>query len=233
MNRPQPARKSMSTAPSPALLPTAKRVAKRSAKSTDEAPVRSRELPEVRRAMLIEATTRSIAKYGYPGTTIERICEEAGVSRGLINHHFGSKDELILQSYRQLCDEWAYYTQDMMDGSLEPEDAIRAAVSKNFNPAMFKQEFLSIWLGFYSVIPKNPDLKRLDRALYKQDLTNFQTQFERLAAKRKLKIDARLQAIGLMSLMEGLWLQWSLDPKSFSVDEAKAVCLGSLAHLLG
>ena len=58
-------------------------------------------------------------------------------------------------------------------------------------------------------------------------------QFERLATKRKLKIDARLQAIGLMALMEGLWLQWSLDPKSFSVDEAKAVCLGSIAHLLG
>ena len=98
---------------------------------------------------------------------------------------------------------------------------------------MFKQEYLGIWLGFYSVIPKNPELKRLDRALYKQDLTHFQTQFERLATKRKLKIDARLQAIGLMALMEGLWLQWSLDPKSFSVDEAKAVCLGSIAHLLG
>jgi TetR/AcrR family transcriptional regulator, transcriptional repressor of bet genes len=217
-----------------ALSPLAKRPTKRTAKSApDESQARSRELPEVRRLMLIEATTRSIAKYGYPGTTIERICDEAGVSRGLINHHFGSKDELILQSYRKLCDEWAYYTQDMMDGSLEPEEAIRAAVSKNFNPAMFKQEYLGIWLGFYSVIPKNPDLKRLDRALYKQDLANFQTQFERLAAKRKLKLDARLQAIGLMSLMEGLWLQWSLDPKSFSVDEAKAVCLGSIAHLLG
>jgi TetR/AcrR family transcriptional repressor of bet genes len=209
------------------------RTAKRSAKpALAEAPARSRELPEVRRQMLIDATTRSIAKYGYPGTTIERICDEAGVSRGLINHHFGSKDELILQSYRKLCDEWTYYTKDMLDGTLEPEEALRAAIAMNFNTAMFKQEYLSIWLGFWSVIPKSAELKRLDRALYKADVNKIQTLFERLAAKRGSKIDARLQAIGLLGLMDGLWLQWSLDPKYFSVDEAKAVCLGSIAHLL-
>lgn len=187
----------------------------------------------MRRKSLIDATTRSIAKYGYAGTTIERICTEAGVSRGLINHHFGSKDELILQSYKQLCDEWAYYTQDMMEGGGEPEDVLRAAIERNFNTRTFKPEYLSIWLGFYSVIPKSPELRKLDRALYRLDLKNFEALFERLARKRGVTLNARLQAIGLMSLIEGLWLQWALDPKSFSVDEAKAVCLGSVAALLG
>lgn len=195
--------------------------------------LRSRELPEVRRKSLIEATTRSIAKYGYAGTTIERICTEAGVSRGLINHHFGSKEELILQSYKQLCDEWAYYTQDMMEGGGDPEDTLRASIERNFNPRTFKPEYLGIWLGFWSVIPKSPELRKLDRALYKLDLKNFEGLFERIASKRRLALNPRLQAIGLMALIEGLWLQWALDPKSFSVDEAKAVCLGSVAHLIG
>ena len=194
---------------------------------------RSRELPEVRRKLLIEATTHSIAKYGYAGTTIERICDEAGVSRGLINHHFGTKEELILQSYKQLCEEWAYYTQDMMiDGEAEPEAALRAAIERNFSPKLFKPEYLGIWVGFWSVIPKSAELRKLDRALYKLDLKNFQHLFERLNARRKLTLDARLQAIGLMALIEGLWLQWTMDPKSFSVEEARAVCLGSVAHLL-
>jgi len=195
--------------------------------------VRTRETPEVRRAMLIEATTRSIAKHGYASTTIERICEEAGVSRGLVNHHFGSKEELILQSYQQLCSDWAYYTKDMVDESSEPELALRAAVERNFDPKLFKREYLSIWLGFWSAIPKSAELRKADRALYKMDLQIFQRLFERLAAKRGLKLDARLQAIGLMALIEGLWLQWSLDPTSFTVEEAKDVCIGSIAHLLG
>ena len=36
-----------------------------------KATTRNRETPEVRRRLLIEATMRSIAKYGYAGTTIE------------------------------------------------------------------------------------------------------------------------------------------------------------------
>ena len=196
-------------------------------------PSRTRESPDVRRGMLIDATTRSIAKYGYAGTTIERICDEAGVSRGLVNHHFGSKEELILQSYKQLCADWAYYTQDMMDEASEPEVALRAAISRNFDPKWFKRDYLSVWLGFWSAIPKSSELRKLDRALYKLDLKIFQNLFERLGAKRGVRLDARLQAIGLMSLIEGLWLQWSLDQTSFTVEEAKAVCMGSVAHLLG
>ena len=65
---------------------------------------RLRETPDVRRRQLIDAAMRSIAKYGYAGTTIETICDEAKVSRGLINHHFGSKEELIRQSYKALRD---------------------------------------------------------------------------------------------------------------------------------
>jgi AcrR family transcriptional regulator len=210
--------------------PRVRRVAKAPAAAAGAA--RTRETPDVRRGMLIEATTRSIAKHGYAGTTIERICDEAGVSRGLINHHFGSKEELILQSYKQLCADWAYYTQEMVDPNGEPEDALRATIGKNFDPKMFKREYLVIWLGFWSAIPMSAGLRKLDRALYKDDLGTLQELFERLAAKRGLRIDARLQAIGLMALIEGLWLQWSLDPKSFSVEEAKAVCLGSVAHLL-
>jgi len=109
----------------------------KSASSPATGPSRTRESPDVRRGMLIKATTRSIAKFGYAGTTIERICDEAGVSRGLINHHFGSKEELILQSYKQLCADWAYYTQEMVDPTGEPELALRATIGKNFDPKMF------------------------------------------------------------------------------------------------
>jgi len=200
--------------------------------SAAAASARTRETPEVRRGMLIQATTRSIAKFGYSGTTIERICAEAGVSRGLINHHFGSKEQLILDTYQQVCDEWAYYFKDISDGATEPEDALRTLIEKNFNPIMFKPEYLSIWLGFWSVIPKTPELKKLDRALYSSDLKIFENLFEKLASKRKLKVNPRLEAIGLMSLMEGLWLQWCLDPKSFSVAEAREICLGAMAKFL-
>ena len=101
---------------------------------------RNRETPEVRRKLLIEATMRSIAKFGYAGTTIETICSEAQVSRGLINHHFGSKEELIRQSYKALRDEWMAATHGSVPEQADPEDRLRAMIRVSFGPTMQSRE---------------------------------------------------------------------------------------------
>jgi len=196
------------------------------------AAVRSRVQPEVRKRLLIDATTRSIAQYGYSGITIERICAAGGVSRGLINHHFGSKDELLLQSYKTLCDHWTAYALDGMKDMADPADALRSCINKNFDEAMFNPQQLRIWLGFWSVIPKSPKLQKLDRALYQLDLKIYQDVMERLARQKSLDIDARAQSIALMALIAGLWLQAALDPQSLSATQARALCLNAVAHLL-
>jgi transcriptional repressor BetI len=201
-------------------------------KPAKPAAVRSREQPEVRKRLLIDATTRSIAQYGYSGITIERICAEGGVSRGLINHHFGSKDELLQQSYKTLCDQWKAHALDGMKDMDDPADALRSCINKNFDDAMFNPQQLRIWLGFWSVIPKSPKLQKLDRALYQLDLKIYQDVMERLAQKNGLDLDTRAQSIALMALIAGLWLQAALDPQSLSAAQARAMCLNAVAHLL-
>jgi AcrR family transcriptional regulator len=190
------------------------------------AGTRNRETPEVRRRLLIEATMRSIAKYGYAGTTIETICEEAQVSRGLINHHFGSKEELIRQSYKALRDEWVAQTH----GSLaehydDPEDKLRAMIRVSFGPTMFRQEYLGIWAGFWSAIGKSPALRKLNRELFDQDREAYEGIFAEIARKRGKPVDARRAALTVIALIDGFWLEWCLDPKSFTAAEAEDACL--------
>lgn len=187
---------------------------------------RNRETPDVRRKSLIQATMRSIAKYGYPGTTIEKICEEAQVSRGLINHHFNTKDELIRQSYKELCDEWTFQTQDMLiDSYRDPKEKLQAMIRVSFGPTLFKQEYLGIWVGFWSVIGKSPSLRRLNRDAYNQDRDAYEALFDSIAKEHGKEINARRAAISLIALIDGLWLEWCLDSKGFSPEEAEAACL--------
>ena len=54
---------------------------------------------------LIEATILCMATYGPAGVSIERITDAAGVSRGLVRHHFGNKRQLLLEAFRRLADE--------------------------------------------------------------------------------------------------------------------------------
>lgn len=55
--------------------------------------------PELRKSHLVEATLKCLKQHGFQGASIRKICAEAGVSVGLINHHYGGKDELVAEAY--------------------------------------------------------------------------------------------------------------------------------------
>jgi AcrR family transcriptional regulator len=57
------------------------------------------------RARIREAAMRHFADHGFERATIRGIAEDAGVSSGLVRHHFGSKKAL-----RDACDDWLLRT---------------------------------------------------------------------------------------------------------------------------
>ena len=192
---------------------------------------RNRESPDVRRKLLIQATMRTIAKYGYPGCTIEKICGEAKVSRGLINHHFSSKDELIHQSYKELCEDWNLHLEQGLQALAgEPEQQLHFAIRYNFAPRQFKRDYLDIWVGFWGASSKSPLLRQLSREQSEHDRALYRALFVRCAEKNGLDFDGRQAAIGLIALLDGFWLEWSLDPDGFSAADAEAVCLDFAAR---
>ncbi|MFO7193950.1 TetR/AcrR family transcriptional regulator [Thermocrispum agreste] len=48
------------------------------------------------RKHLLDTTVDCLVEYGYAGTTTQRIQDRAGVSRGALLHHFGSKEQLFV-----------------------------------------------------------------------------------------------------------------------------------------
>ncbi len=61
-----------------------------------------RATPAVRREALVDATLRCLKQYGHEGVSVRRISAAAGVSIGLINHHFPSKSGLVAVTYETL-----------------------------------------------------------------------------------------------------------------------------------
>lgn len=53
-----------------------------------------------RRAQIIEATLRTIAAHGISSTTLDRIADEAGMSRGHVRHFVGNRDRLLADTAR-------------------------------------------------------------------------------------------------------------------------------------
>jgi len=73
------------------------------------------------RARIRDAALQAFAQAGYAGATIRSIAEAAGVSPGLVRHHFGSKETL-----RQACDDYVLEALKGMNSQLL-DDPARAA----------------------------------------------------------------------------------------------------------
>ncbi|GIP41154.1 hypothetical protein J31TS4_44340 [Paenibacillus sp. J31TS4] len=44
---------------------------------------------------ILSSAKKLFARHGYDGTTVRRICEEAGVNLALVSYHFGGKEQLF------------------------------------------------------------------------------------------------------------------------------------------
>ena len=52
-----------------------------------------------KREQLIEIATKLFSEKGYENTPLSEVCEKANVSKGLISHHFKSKDGLLREIF--------------------------------------------------------------------------------------------------------------------------------------
>ena len=59
-----------------------------------------------RRRELIEATISSIARHGLSGTTVAKVAKIAGLSTGIVNFYFHSKQALLFATLEHVDREW-------------------------------------------------------------------------------------------------------------------------------
>ena len=89
--------------------------------------------PEERRQQLIQATIRCVADRGLAETTIATVAQEAGLSQGIINLHFQSKDGLLTETLRYLADEYRNACSEAAAAAeVSPAAGLQAMVDLDF-----------------------------------------------------------------------------------------------------
>ena len=58
-----------------------------------------------KKEIILETATNLFTKHGFEKTSVASICETANVSKGLVYHHFKSKDEILIAIYEQSTQE--------------------------------------------------------------------------------------------------------------------------------
>ncbi len=173
-----------------------------------------------RRTDMVEATLDCIADLGIQGTTVRAVAARAGVSNGLIRHHFASKDNLIVAAYRR--------TIEMMTGPalavLEseegtPHDRLGRFIVASLGGPVADPRMLSLWATFISQVHHNPDLAREHRDGYLAYRRATETLIADaiVAEGRALGVPERERlGIAFNALIDGLWLEGCLSAEEIN-----------------
>lgn len=179
----------------------------------------------MRQQSIIDATMRCIARYSYSETTIDRICAEAKVSRGLINHHFQSKDELMAQTYKRLATDLLDVSRAAAANATGPEEKLDAIIKVCFAAPVFAPKNVKVWLGFWSVAHSDPVIRKAHKELYSSYRQALKKLFDQIAEARGGTVDSDLAALTLTAVIDGFWLELARDPTSFTAQDALTGCL--------
>ena len=185
-----------------------------------------REQPDARREGLVEATLRSLAAHGHDGASVRRIAAEAGVSVGLINHHYASIDELIAAAYEKVALGIVRHLLETTEAAPpSPRARLSAFFRASCSPLLLDPQLLGVWVVFWSMIKHSPIMQETQRRTfneYRQVLEDYLTAY--IAEISPVPANPRLAAIGLSAMLDGIWLELCLNPTAFSPEEGVKLC---------
>lgn len=185
-----------------------------------------RHLPDVRRKALVDATIECLKRYGHDGLSIRRISAEAGVSIGLINHHFPNKESLVAEAYRQFNRQLVDSFRNAVERApAAPRERLRALFKATFSPPNLDRDVLAVWIVLWGLYHHSSEIQAVHEEAYGGYMEILREQLAALQRETgKLRLNLRLAAIGLQALLDGLWLEWCLDPENFTPREAVTIC---------
>src|SRR5215831_9558028 len=118
-----------------------------------------RAAPAVRREALVAATLRCLKMYGHDGVSVRRISAAAGVSIGLINHHFPSKSGLIAETYETIATSLLQSIRAQVGKESVPaRTRISHFFRAYFAPEQLDPELFNVWVVFWSMVAHSPEI---------------------------------------------------------------------------
>jgi AcrR family transcriptional regulator len=85
-------------------------------------------IEEARRAQIIESAVATFAELGYANTSLARIAERAGISKGVISYHFAGKTELMERIVEQVYREIIEFVVPRVEKETTAVGALRARI---------------------------------------------------------------------------------------------------------
>ena len=152
--------------------------------------------PEATRASILEAAEREFVDRGFAGVSMSDIARGAGVTKSLIHHHFGSKEDLWNEVKRTRFSHYAEVQRELMAGDESGTSVLRRSVEVLFDFLRQNPEYvrLNSWMNLEDpslAVTNYPDLISVGVERVRE---------EQRAGRLRSDIDAQSLIIAMLSM---------------------------------
>jgi len=176
-----------------------------------------------KKQLFIDAAICSLANHGYKGTTVRQIAKYAGVTPGLLTHYYEGKEILIAESYKYLATRFLENFQtNISEAEQDPITTLKSFFKNIFEPDYLGKQYLRVWLAFWTLTLTQDTLRNTHKEIHSEYVNSLEKVL--LSAYHYSNIDhknknIRSLAVGIIAMLDGLWLECCLDPDALSTND--------------
>ncbi len=196
----------------------------------DKRQTRNRPETLVRRREILDAAVEIFGSKGFVSGTLGDIADQVGMTHAGILHHFGSKDQLLLEvlKHRDASDVAHLDGQHIPDGMPLFQHLVRTAFL-NAQRAGIVQAYAV--LSAESVTDAHPGREFFERR-YRTLRAEVAHAFQVVCAEKGVADPQRIAdaSAAILAVMDGLQVQWLLEPTALDLGAASQFAIEAIVN---
>lgn len=182
----------------------------------------------IRRDELSRAAFEAVIRYGLRGTTLDKVGEIAGVSKGVVLHHFKDKSALLEAVFRRTNGLISESVIELYRYAETPYERLWAIVTANFFETIFNRRMCQAWVSLISEVPHSGQCQRIQVACNKRIESNMLHELKYFLEHGVAEQAARY----LSHMIDGMWVRAGMVPNPITGQEATREIEFALLQLL-
>ncbi|MFT5503985.1 MAG: TetR/AcrR family bet gene transcriptional repressor [Gammaproteobacteria bacterium] len=165
--------------------------------------MKTNSIRSIRRAELSRAAFEAVVLFGIRKTTLEKVGEIAGVSKGVVLHHFKDKSALLEAVFRRSNTLLSESVIELFKYAETPYERLWAIIVANFFETIFNRRVCQAWVSLISEVPHNEQCQRVQIACNARIQSNLQHELKYFLDKK----DTKRTALHFGLLIDGIWIR--------------------------
>ena len=176
---------------------------------------------------------KCIARKGMSSTTLSDVAKEAGLSQGIVNLHFKSKENLLTETLASLAGEYREkFDKALHNAGPSPADKLWAIMEHDLRPSICNRGKLAVWFAFWGEVRSRPTYQRMCAEWdQRYDKVVAELCDEIIAEGNYKSISSASVAYTLAPMINGFWLSCLISPQTWSRDAAKTAVMDYLGSM--